>query len=62
MTFEMTQKRGLSNRGEMTGYRARRESLSFSLNNVSLGACLQWQVQKTGYRSQVQFRALLINN
>ena len=52
---------GLSNRGKMTWGRNDRlpceeiKSLPFSLNNVSLGACRQWQVQKKqkkDYRSQ----------
>ena len=51
---------GLSNRGEMTWGQNDRlpceeiKSLLFSLNNVSLGACRQWLVQKKkkDYRSQ----------
>ena len=40
------------------------KSLPFSVNNVSLGACPQRQVQKqvTDHRSQVQVKDLLINN
>ena len=59
---------GLSNQGEMTWGRndrlpcEERKSLPFSFNNVSEGACPQWRVQKTGYGSQVQVRALLKNN
>ena len=59
MTFEaclMTHKRGLSNQGEMAGYRARRESLSPGSLSAVASTKNRLQVTSAGQSS------ILINN